>query len=71
MPVREHLAPCLGRKLLAANVTGFTLMTTKADDRAKFTFQRQMIEFDADSHRGKLALDHSQERNYSTEIPRR
>ncbi len=30
VPVRKHLAPCRGRKLLAANVTGFTLMTTKA-----------------------------------------
>src|SRR2546428_11746362 len=26
----SSLAPCLGRKLLAANVTGVTLMTTKA-----------------------------------------
>src|SRR5438552_9751898 len=30
VPVRKHLAPCRGRKLLAANVTEFTLMTTKA-----------------------------------------
>src|SRR5438128_4785118 len=29
VPVRKHLAPCRGRKLLAANVTEFTLMTTK------------------------------------------
>src|SRR5437870_12659504 len=28
VPVRKHLAPCRGRKLLAANVTEFTLMTT-------------------------------------------
>src|SRR5256885_13934616 len=27
----SSLAPCRGRKLLAANVTGFTLMTTKTD----------------------------------------
>src|SRR5438132_6399135 len=29
VPVRQHLAPCRGRKLLAANVNEFTLMTTK------------------------------------------
>src|SRR5207244_11045007 len=29
VPVRKHLAPCRGRKLLAANVTEFSLMTTK------------------------------------------
>src|SRR6266567_7182048 len=29
VPVRKHLAPCRGRKLLAANVTEFTLLTTK------------------------------------------
>src|SRR2546422_8462108 len=29
VPVRKHLAPCLGRKLLAANVTEFTPWTTK------------------------------------------
>src|SRR5438128_8943753 len=29
VPVRKHLAPCRGRKLLAANVTEFTLMTTQ------------------------------------------
>src|SRR5207253_9930301 len=28
VPVRKHLAPCRGRKLLAANVTEFTLLTT-------------------------------------------
>src|ERR671923_757741 len=28
VPVRKHLAPCRGRKFLAANVTGFTLTTT-------------------------------------------
>src|SRR2546429_5306710 len=28
VPVRKHLAPCRGRKLLAANVTEFTLITT-------------------------------------------
>src|SRR5437016_750841 len=31
VPVRKHLAPCLGRKLLAANVTVFTPLTTKPD----------------------------------------
>src|SRR6266581_8841775 len=30
VPVRKHLAPCRGRKLLAANVTELTLLTTKA-----------------------------------------
>src|SRR2546430_6377622 len=33
VPVRKHLAPGRGRKLLAANVTEFTLMTTKSTTR--------------------------------------
>src|SRR6266567_6860475 len=33
VPVRKHLAPCRGRKLLAANVTEFTLLTTKESFR--------------------------------------
>src|SRR2546422_7529869 len=36
VPVRKHLAPCRGRKLLAANVTELTLMTTKTNAFRKF-----------------------------------
>src|SRR2546428_11531412 len=40
----SSLAPCLGRKLLAANVTGFTLMTTKMNPNSQVpdqtSFQR-------------------------------
>src|SRR5438552_5081951 len=41
VPVRKHLAPCRGRKLLAANVTEFTLMTTKASTKFAARVQNQ------------------------------
>src|SRR6266704_520693 len=41
VPVRKHLAPCRGRKLLAANATEFTLMTTKASTKFATKVQNQ------------------------------
>src|SRR6266516_4176852 len=41
VPVRKHLAPCRGRKLLAANVTELTLMTTKASTKFATKVQNQ------------------------------
>src|SRR2546430_15358182 len=41
VPVRKHLAPCRGRKLLAANVTEFTSMTTEVAALASKTLSTQ------------------------------